>query len=82
MVTPARITTIRFQIGLASNTRLGGTGTLGAPPSRALLPMSSSLLAILTYPPSGSHEIEYSVSPRRKVSQRIGGPSPSEKRWT
>jgi hypothetical protein len=48
MVTPARITTMRFQIGLASNTRSGGTAIVGVPPSRALLPMSSSRLAILT----------------------------------
>ena len=36
--------------------------------------MSSSLLAILTYPPRGSQEMVYSVSPRREVSQGIGRP--------
>src|ERR1700730_12186828 len=71
MVTPARTTTMRFQIGLASNTRSGGTGTAGAPPSSALLLISSSRLAILTYPPSGSQEIEYSVSPRGETEYSI-----------
>ena len=82
IVTPARITTIRFHTGLASNIRPGGTSAAGCPPSSGLLPMSSSRLAIFTYPPSGSQEIEYSVSPRRKESHGIGGPRPSENRWT
>ena len=48
MVTPARITTIRFQTGLASKTRSGGTGASTCPPSSAELVTSSSRLAIFT----------------------------------
>ena len=48
IVTPARITTIRFHTGLASNTRSGGTTASVTPPSRTVLPVSSSWLAILT----------------------------------
>ena len=48
IVTPARITTIRFHTGLASNIRSGGTMASLAPPSSTALPGSSSSLAILT----------------------------------
>ncbi len=48
MVTPARITIIRFQTGFASNTRSGGTAASTWPPSSAELVTSSSLLAIFT----------------------------------
>ena len=48
IVTPARITTIRFQTGFASNTRSGGTWASTWPPSSAELVTSSSRLAIFT----------------------------------
>ena len=48
IVTPARITIIRFQTGFDSNIRSGGTTASALPPSSALLPTSSSRLAILT----------------------------------
>ena len=48
IVTPARMTIIRFHTGLASNTRSGGTWSAARPPSSAVLPMSSSRLAIFT----------------------------------
>ena len=47
MVTPARMTTMRFHTGCASNTRSGGTG-VAAPPSSMALAASSSRLAIFT----------------------------------
>ena len=48
IVTPARITTIRFHTGFASNTRSGGTAASTWPPSSAELVTSSSRLAIFT----------------------------------
>ena len=48
MVTPARITIIRFHTGFASNTRSGGTAASTWPPSSAELVTSSSMLAIFT----------------------------------
>ena len=80
MVTPARITAIRAQSGFLSNARAGSIGTLALPPSSSPAIPSSSRPAIFTYPPSGIHEIQYSVSPRRQAMS--GCPNPSEKRST
>ena len=80
IVTPARTTTKRAHRGLRSNARAGSTGTGLLPPSRAPAGPSSSTPAILTYPPNGIHEIQYSVSPRRKLT--TGRPNPSENRST
>jgi len=48
IVTPARMTIIRFHTGFASNMRSGGTCASGVPPSSAALDASSSRLAIFT----------------------------------
>src|SRR3989475_9546091 len=76
IVTPARTTIMRFQTGWRSNARAGSTGTSDLPPSRFPETPSSSTPAIFTYPPSGSHEIQYSVSPRRQL--KMGRPKRSE----
>src|SRR5947207_15805291 len=67
MVTPARITIVRFHTGWRSNARAGSIGMADFPPSTPPATPSSSSPAIFTYPPSGSHESQYSVSPRRQL---------------
>ena len=80
IVTPARMTTIRCHTGFRSKARAGSTGTVALPPSSSPARPSSSRPAIFTYPPTGSHEMQYSVSPHRTLT--TGRPKPSEKRST
>src|SRR5205823_6215840 len=73
MVTPARITIVRFHTGWRSNARAGSIGMADFPPSTPPATPSSSSPAIFTYPPSGR-------LPRQAPRVRVGGEHRVERR--
>ncbi len=76
---PAKTITARAQRGFVEKDLAGSIGGASVGGWIASSPVASSPI-IFTYPPSGTIETQYSVSPRR--NEKIRGPKPREKRST